>query len=354
MKKVLIVVYSLEEKNSVFQHQMTIVSELSRLYELSVIALLDSGRSYFHPGGFRVFPAAMDSQYRIIKYLRFLKLFMNVLNTQKPEAVISHMTDSVAAIYSPILWAMKRFHVLWYAHASYSIYLRIAKFFVTQIVTSTPGSIPIKGRKISPIGQSIDIDFFRRDQSHPIDEKHLRVIHVGRLDESKRIDELCEIFKASIASNRYKHFALVGSPSKNNTRYADKLFTKYSHEINVGTIEFLGSLDRIQVKKQLAESHLFLHAFEGSLDKTLLEATAMKLPVVTCNYEYVLEFGSWSGSTPGADFRAYLNTEISAFNSYSTKQIAAIVEQRHNLIVTKHSLGNWISQIEKIICEESF
>ncbi len=43
----------------------------------------------------------------------------------------------------------------------------------------------------------------------------------------------------------------------------------------------------------------FIHSFQGSLDKTIVEATFLGLPVITINNEYRNIFGSWNLTNKG-------------------------------------------------------
>jgi hypothetical protein len=50
----------------------------------------------------------------------------------------------------------------------------------------------------------------------------------------------------------------------------------------------------VEVSNILNSHDVFVHAYEGSLDKALIEATLAGIPVITANREYIRIFGSWS------------------------------------------------------------
>ena len=89
---------------------------------------------------------------------------------------------------------------------------------------------------------------------------------------------------------------------------------------------------------------VFIHAFQGSLDKTLIEATLAGLPVITINNEYLNEFGTWSQRNTSID----LDNEFSAFMSSPNDQIAKLCKTRQQIAITKHSFDQWQTQLLRI------
>jgi hypothetical protein len=76
------------------------------------------------------------------------------------------MTSVQSAFISPITRIIRLRHYLWFAHTSNGIFLKVSRLLSNGIITSTPGSCPLKGNKVYPIGQSINSKNFRKKNSN--------------------------------------------------------------------------------------------------------------------------------------------------------------------------------------------
>ena len=104
--------------------------------------------------------------------------------------------------------------------------------------------------------------------------------------------------------------SLIGDPSNLEGRQQFDLFVnKTLADQNAGWLHIMPSIPREQIPKTLGEHNIFIHAFRGSLDKSILEATAVGLPVVTQNNEYLKLFGQWSDN---GSLESELRTVLSA------------------------------------------
>jgi hypothetical protein len=90
----------------------------------------------------------------------------------------------------------------------------------------------------------------------------------------------------------------------------------------------------------LSSFDFFIHAFEGSLDKTLIEATLSGIPVITSNLEYSKDFGSWTGATT-----LNLVDEYLAITTLTDFEISRELERRYAVAASKHSLTQWTDRL---------
>ena len=102
----------------------------------------------------------------------------------------------------------------------------------------------------------------------------------------------------------------------------------------------------------MADYDFFINAFVGSLDKTLLEATLVGLPVVTVNPPYLREMGSWSDSD-STSLQTKLIDELVTIRQLSPGQLEGICRQRSNLAVASHGHDSWINRLYKILTRSS-
>jgi glycosyltransferase involved in cell wall biosynthesis len=249
------------------------------------------------------------------------------------------MTEVQNLILAPLARVFRTPIYLWYAHMSLSPYLRISYFLSNGIITSTKFSCPIKGGKVIEIGQAIDSAIFKGPEFRgPI----RKLIHLGRFDESKNISALIET--VSGVHNEYPELTLeiIGTASNpKNQSYANSIFEKYKEE---KWLNFLPSIPRAQVPSKLTESDCFIHAYEGSLDKILVEATFMRKPVVTRNHGYLEEFGTWSDSSPST-----LELELRSLLNRTDQEIAIEVNRRHGIATNNHDISSWVDKLNSIL-----
>jgi hypothetical protein len=273
---------------------------------------------------------------------RLFKSFLSVLRP-KHSVVFSHMTDVQAAFLSPITWITRTPHYLWYAHKQLSPFLRFAGYFVDRVLTSTSGSCPLSGRNVLVIGQGVESSLFKSEDRviGALDS----CIHIGRADPSKNLRVLFEFTAIERSMNPKFNFAQVGSPSTPIARLnLETLCNDFPDSISSGAIRLLPSTTRGQVPNLLAHTDFFVHAYKGSLDKSLIESTFARVPVLTLNEEYCAIFGTWSGEkVPN------LYDEYKALRNRSSESLQAEIERRFKLADESHSFVGWIDKISKIL-----
>jgi len=275
--------------------------------------------------------------------IRLLMSAVPLIVRGKYTSVFFHMTDVQAAILSPIIWLRGKKQYLWYAHTHKSKFLSFAFLWLSGIVTSTSGSCPIKSNRVTPIGQAIDTKKFPRKETDAFDLHQL--IHIGRFDKSKNIDILISEFKELKAIYPSMTLNLVGSNSNVESRaWAEKIVSDNQKEDDSKSLVFNKAIRRDQIPKVLSEHGCFFHAYVGSLDKTLIEATIVGIPVVTINPEYIEIFDKWS---KGMDLT--LQSEYLGLTSLSHLELKLEIERRYLIAEKSHSLSNWILQLESIL-----
>ncbi|CAB4757186.1 unannotated protein [freshwater metagenome] len=259
------------------------------------------------------------------------------------KSVFYHMTDLQCALFSPLVRLRGRRQYLWYAHTFKSKYLVFASWWVTGIITSTIGSCPLTGKLVRPIGQAIDQEKF---MPIPFNELNFdKLIHIGRFDKSKKID-----FLISTAEELKKNFpdiilTIIGSPANQESRsWANDLIKNCKPRVEKGWLHFKEAIPREQFPIEMAKNGCFFHGYLGSLDKTLIESTMLRVPVITLNPEYISIFGTWS-KLPISD----LKDEYQAFRTLSTDEINYELARRLEVAHRDHSLRNWIEQLATLL-----
>ncbi len=278
--------------------------------------------------------------------LRFYKIFIKIWKEYDVKNVFSHMAVIQSGLVAPLIRICGATHVLWYAHAKDSLYLRWTAFWVNQIATSTKGSCPIRNPKVVYLGQSIKSENFNpvnRSASKVLQ----RIVHVGRNDRSKNIGLLIQTVSDQRQKGLNLTLDLYGEPSTSANRvYFAKLVDEWQSEIEIGWLKFWGAIPRHEVEKVLQNYDVFIHGYEGSLDKSLLEATLCNIPVVTVNSEYLIQFGSWSDKD-----LVSLENELTALLQIPKNELTSSLEIRRNHTLQNHGFKSWVKNLVQLFSE---
>jgi hypothetical protein len=140
---------------------------------------------------------------------------------------------------------------------------------------------------------------------------------------------------------------IIGNPSDTESlKYKNSLEEKYFEYLHHGVITFQPSVKRTDVGKVLTDFDVFLHAFRGSLDKTLLEATLVGLPVITLNLEYTNNFGAWCTNVNNPNI---LLDELLCLKKMPVENRNERIQQRRALALKEHTLSKWIEKLTDIL-----
>lgn len=338
----IIVNHVLDDLDPYLSHQGQVVQLLAAHFSrIKVI----TGRvgSFSIPENVSVVNTHWDSGKRIRSLVRFIWVAFPEILFGRKQTIFSHMADLQAAVISPVARLTGKRHFLWYAHSHKSLYLAFASHFVNGIVTSTTGSCPISGSKVNYIGQSVDPkQFFPRIDDKPT---NFRFIHVGRLDRSKNIELLIRTVLEIKQNFPQACLTLVGSSGNSESiDYFDELKSKYLTEFRSGSIKFVPRMQRRDLCDELWAHDYFIHAYRGSLDKTLIEATLTRMPVISLNSEYSRIFGNWSKLD-----KPTLVEEFLALNSFTKEEIAEELTRRGEIAENFHSAEQWIGKLSAIL-----
>jgi glycosyltransferase involved in cell wall biosynthesis len=334
----------MDPDDQVFSHQFDVVTRLSSFFDEVRVVTNSEGCTKAYPNNVSVFSCEWKFNSNFANALSFYKTFRKATSNFYNFSIFSHMTEIQSFLILPYSFLRKIKHYLWYAHSSNSFLLRINHFFLDGIITSTKGSCPIQGNKVHIIGQGIDDQLFDfRDSRNHIKLEKLKTVHVGRLDPSKKIQTIIDSTLNSEWSNYIEQLVFIGAPTPTHQDYLIGMKDLNINLILSGRLSFMGKIPRRSLPEILQNYDLFVHSFNGSLDKSLVEATLLGIPVVTENAEYQRLFGSWTQVHQVAAFN--LSQEMSSFmeswrsDPYSVNKE---INRRRSIAVEKHSLNQWI------------
>ena len=342
----IVINYSMSNKSMLFSHQREVVKRLTGYFGEVVVVTADEDKGA-PISNVRIISTNWKSGSRFISSVRFMRKILPLLFKKRNSVIFSHMTEVQSAIIAPVCKLLKIRHYLWYAHNSKSIYLRWNLFFVSAIISSTPGSCPVSSKKLHLIGQGISTERYS-DIATDCHLSFLRWYHVSRIDSSKKIELLIEAVQ-SLRIRGYKlNLDIFGLPSGvEQVRYYEWLKVRYSEFLRLGWLNFCGILHPEVYRETLSRYGGFIHAFQGSLDKTLVEATLGRKFVVTLNHEYRREFGLNPGHKE-SELETLVN-ELKEVMLMTPSQRKSEIDRRWEIANSKHSLDGWINRLSDIL-----
>ena len=362
MNRLLVFVYDFDETSQVFSHQVEIVKMLAKHFDQVFVVTPRIGIK--ERGIYTLDPASKDSIVviegnfsRSVGFLSSIKSYFRILNVLRRirfSSVFYFMTETSAIYFGFYFFVRSCPQTLWYAHAHKSLRLILASIFMNSICSSTKSSMPLKSRRVSLIGQMADPQLF--PYSPKSLSKNLKLVHFGRFDESKNIGVLIQVLNRLIQEGIKASLLVIGSPTTHKSRiYQSKIKQEFQDLIEVGVLKILPSQPRAEMRRFLSRCDVFIHAFQGSLDKTLIESTLMGLPVITLNQGYLNEFGTWnkSGDKVVLNFDFFLFQELIAMREINEVDLRREVDNRYQIALREHSLDKWLSNLLLIIDKKS-
>jgi len=141
---------------------------------------------------------------------------------------------------------------------------------------------------------------------------------------------------------------VIGSPSSDRFKHYElNLKAKFNSEVQLGWLKFTPHIPRNSLPKILQIYDCFIHSFQGSLDKTIVEATFSGLPVLTINNEYREIFGSWD--LIDRVVNNSLKDEAQLLLKLDGNIRQSEVDRRYEVALEQHELTGWIDRLVSIL-----
>jgi glycosyltransferase involved in cell wall biosynthesis len=337
--RILIFNFVLDDNNPVLAHQTDVVRILSRhFFEVVVISGFIGDAKL--PRNVTAYSTDWQGSRFFHNVSSFLKTLYRVKVWRNFDIVFFHMVVYQLILSLPFLSLSSAKKILWYAHKQDSFALRLACSQVDTVISSTQGSFPFNSPKLKIVGQMVDFQKFGMKDDRDY-SKLSNFVHIGRLDSSKQINNIIDSLTPYKLLFPKLEFTSYGSSSnRQEQEWSQSVLDTYASDSEFGWVRFLPSIPKREVPAFLAASDVFIHSFQGSLDKTLIEATLCGIPVVTTNREYVSFFGSWTGVS-----EPILFDEIQALFHSDSFTIKARSIRNREIAKSFHSIQSWESRI---------
>jgi glycosyltransferase involved in cell wall biosynthesis len=236
----------------------------------------------------------------------------------------------------------------WKAHPYIGPMMHLyARFCDTKVFTSTRHAFPLRLPNVRVVGQGIDTAQFCIGPS----PKMGNLVTVGRIAPSKQLDVMLKALAQ--CNHRYGtsyRLDIYGPILKMNDEY-EQYLRALVEQLNLSVfVSFRGAVPQHQLPEILNRYRLFLSFSKTALDKSVVEAMACGLPVISinpCVEEILPEHLRPLLMVPATDVDNQAQT-IHHLLSSDDRQLSEIGQALRNVAVRDHSVT---SLIDKILTE---
>ena len=231
--------------------------------------------------------------------LRQMQIFQSTVARlvlrRQVDVFFPHMVPLYAMLVAPYRLLFSIPSVMWYAHNTADLKLKLANLCVDRFVTVSKDSFPLGLARCDVVGHGIETDVFAPAIRRP--DGKTRFLSLGRICARKDQDTL--VSAADILVNRLGRrdveFVIAGGPLvAEDHAYLKRLRTRVRESDLDGTVSFPGSIPHSEAVHRVQACDFFvnMHA-EGGLGKAVLEAMSCGKPAFVSTPTYYDRFPAY-------------------------------------------------------------
>ncbi len=310
--------------------------------------------------------------FQLFQRLRYIFKFYKYIWKEKENynSVFVHMNPEYV-ILGGLFWrAFGKRISLWYTHKAVNLKLRLAEILAHIIFTASRESFRLPSKKIKVLGHGIRVQaskeakLLRFDKSNRSSLAYSRagifkIITVGRISPIKDYETLIkaiEFLNQESGDGEQKVFVeIIGKPiTDKDKEYFVSLQKILKQKGLERIIEFRGAMPNKEIANYLSQADIFAHMSRtGSLDKAVLEAMAVGLPVISSNkavLDDVLgeELKDRLGY-PQGDAKAMAD-KIKKIINFNPEKKEKLKRKLSELVEREHNLRRLTKNIIRVLC----
>lgn len=260
-------------------------------FEKVTVLCLEKGE-FNLPQNIEVLSLGKDKGYSKIRQLYTFYFKLYTLRNDY-DAVFVHM-NPIWVVMGSLPWRLMTKKIyFWYTHKAVTIKLRLAEKMADVIFTASKESFRLPSEKIIVTGHGIDTDLFSPNLTRSnlkegvlrFDLEGIKILSVGRIAPVKNYETLIEA--AEILKNKSVDFkiTMIGeAPLMEDKKYEENLKFKIKNLKLEENFQFIGKVNHEDLPQYYRSNDIFIHLSKtGSLDKTILEAMACGMKVLSSN-----------------------------------------------------------------------
>jgi glycosyltransferase involved in cell wall biosynthesis len=276
---------------------------------------------------------------RIKAILSLFNSLRQIFKYRESSFVFHHMSPRTSVIIGIPLKLMGVKQGLWYSHSHASPTLKLSKYIVDAIFSSTSEALPIKTSKSHFIGHGIDTSSLQ--ELNRMEDKRGGIVSLGRIVPIKGLDRLLTELSKSQSNNLKVTF--IG-PLEHNSEHVTKLHT-LAERANI-QLEILKPIKYSDVYNELEKYSLYFTGTPKSVDKAAIEAAMCGCFIVSDNIA-TLELTGMSDiySRIGISVPGSIESQIRALNRLNNEEKPGYRQRLRKNAKETNDLKNTISKI---------
>ena len=285
--KLLVVTQKVDENDQLLGFFVGWLEKFAQKFEKVTVLCLEKG-TFNLPENVKVISLGKD--HRAGK-LKILSTFYFLLSTYRKDydTVFVHM-NPIWVVLGGWWWRLIGKKIFfWYTSGGGTFKLKLAEKFANTIFTASKESFRLPSKKVIVTGHGIDTNFFRpATKVRPLAELRsdlLKILSVGRIAPVKNYETL--VNAAKILRNKGEDFSvtMIGeAPLEQDKQYEKKLKLLITDCQLQSYFNFVGKVEHKNLPQYYQSHDIFVHLSKtGSLDKTILEAMACGMKVLSSN-----------------------------------------------------------------------
>ncbi len=332
--RLLIITQKVDSNDSVLGFMVDWIKEFSKYCQKLTVICLQKGE-YNFPANVKILSLGKEIAQSKIKYI--INFYKYIWQERKNyDIVFTHMNPEYIVL-GGLLWKIWGKKIaLWYTHKRVDLKLRLAEKLANIVFTASAKSFRLKSKKINIMGHGINTELFI-PALEPVKEKI--ILNVDRISPTKNQLVMIKIFKDIKEKIGDCQLYLVGAPVREaDENYFNTLKEYVKNNNLIKQVKFFGAIANKNTPDLYRQAKVSVNfSATGSLDKTILEAMACDLPVVTTNeaFKHIVPAENYSQDFMNA------KEKIIYFLQQDNRQ------NYRDIIIRDHSLNNLIANIIK-------
>lgn len=341
MGKLLVVTQKVDRNDQLLGFFIEWLKRLTWKFDKLTVLCLEKGE-YELPSNAEVISLGKDRGSGKLKQL--LNFYFLIFNLSKDyDSVFVHMNPIWVVLGGPLWRLMNKKIFFWYTSGGVTLKLKLAEKLADVIFTASKDSFRLPSKKVMITGHGINTELFRPGDKQQKTGNKLKILSVGRISPVKNYETLIEA--AKILKNEDIDFSvtMVGEATLETDRsYEEKIKSLIADYQLQDRFSFLGRMSHDKLPEIYRSCDIFIHLSKtGSLDKTILEAMACGMNVLSSN----------------DSSQAFLKNEM-IFKEDDPNELVGKIKNLRNVnygqelrsyVLKNHNLDNLINKISTII-----
>lgn len=281
--KLLIITQKVDSRDQLLGFFIDWIRKFSEKFGKITVLCLEKGE-FSLPDNVKVISLGKDRGAGKLKQL--FNFYFSIFNLRSEyDAIVVHM-NPVWMVVGGLYWKiMRKRRYFWYTTKGVTFKLKLAEKFSDIIFTASKESFRLPSKKVIVTGHGIDTRLFQPGLNPKVESEKLRILSVGRIAPVKNYETLVNAAKILKDQGLNFQVTIIGEVAlERDKKYEENLKFKIENLKLTDYFNFVGKINHQDLPSYYQSHDIFIHLSKtGSLDKTILEAMACGMRVLSSN-----------------------------------------------------------------------